>query len=280
MITPDPLELELLDNFLQRHPRTAVLTGAGISAASGIPTYRDAGGAWLGREPIRHQDFVSTVAARQRYWARSFAGWPAVAKARPNPGHEALARLESQRHISLLITQNVDRLHQRAGSQQVVDLHGRLDRVICLNCANLCHRSSIQQRLGADNPQLAGLSGTLTPDGDADVAASRLRDVKVPDCETCGGMLMPDVVFFGGTVPRSRVAHCTDAINKADALVAIGSSLQVFSGYRFCRQAVQAGKPLLIINPGRTRADELASLKLHSACAPLLQAVSGRLTTL
>lgn len=266
-----------LENFLSHHRRVVVLTGAGISASSGIPTYRDAGGHWRASAPIKHQEFLTDPARRRRYWARSVAGWPAVRDARPNLGHFALARLERAQRIELLITQNVDRLHQRAGSRRVIDLHGRLDRVRCLDCGTLRSRNSVQRLLDPTNLATTGHPRDTLPDGDASISAVQIDQLHVPGCAHCGGILMPDVVFFGGTVPRERVAACKEAVLHSDALLAVGTSLQVYSGFRFCRLAAELDKPLAIINPGTTRADSLARLKLSSDCGPLLSRVADRL---
>jgi len=187
--------------LLQSDTRLVVLTGAGISIQSGIPPYRDHGGKWLGSEPIQHQEFLDNPAKRQRYWARSAVGWPAVANAKPNEAHQILARLEQSGLISLLVTQNVDRLHQKAGHKQVIDLHGRLDRVSCLDCRAGFERSDVQVELLRLNPFLADMQAKLAPDGDAAVADKMVNRVKIPDCFRCRGVLMPDVVFFGGAVP-------------------------------------------------------------------------------
>ena len=259
-----------LHAFVRQNPRLVVLTGAGISEGSGIPTYRDGKGTWLRNDPITHQDFTGCEQKRQRYWGRSLIGWPGVRDALPNAAHHSLAALEREGHVELLITQNVDRLHQRAGSGAVVDLHGRLDRVICLDCQSFSHREVMQQRLEISNPHLTGLSADVRPDGDADLTGEQVESVIVPDCEACRGTLMPDVVFFGGSVPRDRVGLCSDAIARADAVLVIGSSLRVFSGYRFCRGAAEAGKPVAIINPGITRGDPLATLKLSYPVEALL----------
>jgi NAD-dependent SIR2 family protein deacetylase len=263
-------DLNLITRFLEAHPRLVVVTGAGISAASGIPTYRDAAGRWLRAQPIQHREFVTDERQRKRYWARSISGWPAVRDARPNRAHIALSELERQGRVELLITQNVDRLHQRAGSREVTDLHGRLDQVQCLGCACRYSRESIQQRLLGDNPHIRPGARTTLPDGDADVASHLLDGLKVPGCKNCGGILKPDVVFFGDNVPSQRVERCMAALERADALLAAGSSLQVWSGFRFCKRAAELGRPLMIINPGQTRADSLATVKVHAACGPLL----------
>jgi NAD-dependent SIR2 family protein deacetylase len=260
-----------LVDLLNAGSRLVVLTGAGLSAPSGIPTYRDDGGAWRRSDPIQHRDFVERPEARQRYWARSMAGWPAVAAARPNGGHRALAQLEAAGHVELLVTQNVDRLHQRAGHQRVIDLHGRLDRVVCLGCGDLFERSAIQEELESLNPAYRVHVAEARPDGDAEVEDRHVRDIRVPDCEDCGGTLMPDVVFFGGTVPRDRVEDVNSALQLSDGLLVVGSSLMVYSGFRFARAAHAAGKPLVIINRGRTRADDLGPTRIATDCTTALQ---------
>ncbi len=270
-------DAQRLINFLRAHPRVTALTGAGISASSGIPTYRDDQGRWLRSDPIQHQAFVSSESSRKRYWGRSAVGWPAVQRARPNEAHRALARLEAIGAVSTVITQNVDRLHQRAGSSDVIDLHGRLDRVVCLDCGTGLDREALQQRLLADNPMLQSNAATPRPDGDADIDDALVEQVTVPDCAACQGVLMPDVVFFGGSVPRQRVDRGMQAVADSDALLVIGSSLKVYSGYRFCRRADELGKPIAIINPGVTRADGLATLKLEQPCGPLLSGVLAAL---
>lgn len=259
-----------LTAFVREHPRLVILTGAGVSADSGIPTYRDASGRWLYRKPIQHRDFVRDELTRKRYWSRSVLGWPQVRDAAPNYIHEELAAFETSGSLELLITQNVDRLHQRAGSKSVIDLHGRLDRVRCLDCGAVSEREEIQTRLLALNPGERSAVGGPRPDGDSDAPEENLMRFKVPCCSRCGGVLTPDVVFFGGTIPPARVESCRTALKRADALLVIGSSLEVYSGYRFCRQARDSGKALAIINPGRTRADPIADLKISSDAASVL----------
>lgn len=270
----DTLQLDsgALADFLVDHPRLVVLTGAGISAASGIPTYRDQAGTWLPSAPIQEQAFLRDAHTRRRYWARSWYGWPLLRDAQPNAAHHALAQLEALGHIELLITQNVDGLHQRAGSARVIDLHGRVDRVRCLSCATLHERDSVQALLASSNRFPPAPASGARPDGDMEVPEDWLQQVTLPQCHRCTGELMPDVVFFGGAVPATRVMTCLDALERADALLAIGSSLVVFSGFRFCRHAHRQGKPLAIINPGVTRADALAQVRLRSEAAPLLAA--------
>lgn len=270
-------DIDTLANFLVDHPRLVVLTGAGISAASGIPTYRDQHGTWQYRSPIQEQAFLTDENTRRRYWTRSWYGWPLIRDALPNPAHHALAQLETQGRIELLITQNVDGLHQRAGSRHVIDLHGRVDRVRCLTCGAPHCRESIQDLLGTDNQWPTTAEQSPRPDGDMDVAEEISNQLILPMCPLCGGDLKPDVVFFGGAVPAASLTTCLDALERADALLAIGSSLMVFSGFRFCRRASQAGKPVAIINPGITRADELAHFKLTSLAGPLLNGTIDQL---
>ncbi|MGI9283948.1 MAG: NAD-dependent protein deacetylase [Pseudomonadales bacterium] len=265
-----PTTLSELATFAQQHPRLWVLTGAGVSTDSGIPAYRDHSGRWLRSDPIQHQDFVHNHAARQRYWARSLLGWQYVQRAQPNAAHTALAAMEKTRRISQLVTQNVDGLHQAAGSQAVIDLHGSLQRVICLQCDAKSARTDMQRRLVATNPKLSESVSRMRPDGDADVDALDLAKVTVPNCQTCDGILKPDVVFFGASVPKPRVQQALDSLTAADALLVIGSSLQVFSGYRFCKAAQQLGKPIAIINQGVTRADAIATLKIELNCGTAL----------
>ena len=267
-----------LKDFITSQGPLLVLTGAGCSLASGIPTYRDRNGAWKRTDPIQHQDFVQSEAARQRCWTRSFAGWPAVAAAEPNAAHYALASLEEAGLIKLLVTQNVDRLHQKAGQKRVVDLHGRLDQVCCLSCEATFSREAIQTTMININPHLAlSAPGTLQPDGDADVPDELINEVKIPACDHCGGILKPDVVFYGGSVKRQIVQEIYQLIDSRTikGLLVVGSSLMVFSGYRFCRRAYENGVPIAILNDGKTRADDLMLLKLEANCTDILPAVIG-----
>ncbi|HJO35966.1 MAG TPA: NAD-dependent protein deacetylase [Gammaproteobacteria bacterium] len=254
--------------WLDAQPRLFVLTGAGCSTASGIPDYRDADGVWRRGTPMAHRDFIGSAARRRRYWARSLAGWPAFAAARPNPAHGALADLERAGRIVQLVTQNVDALHQRAGSQRVIDLHGRLDRVICLDCGVRRSRHALQQALLAANPGWDAQQARILPDGD--VAVEDDAGFLVPACPHCGGILKPDVVFFGERVPPARVEAAFAALSEADAVLVVGSSLMVYSGFRFVREAIRLGKPVAAINLGRTRADDLFTLRLAADAADAL----------
>jgi len=257
-------------DFIGRHRRLFVLTGAGCSTNSGIPDYRDAHGNWKRPQPVNFQAFIGDEATRQRYWARSLIGWRRFGQARPNATHHALARLEAQGRCELLVTQNVDRLHQSAGSRQVIDLHGRLDRVRCMGCERRLPRAEFQHELGELNANWLALDAADAPDGDADLDCADFGSFRVPPCRACGGMLKPDVVFFGENVPRDVVATAQHHLAQADAMLIVGSSLMVYSGFRFVRQAAEQGIPIAAINLGRTRADDLLTLKVEAACETAL----------
>lgn len=264
-----------LGDFVLRHPRLAVLTGAGISTASGIPDYRDAAGAWKRSPPMQHQQFMGSHAARQRYWARALAGFRVLGTARPNPAHRRLAELEAMGRVSGVITQNVDGLHQRAGSRRVIDLHGRADRVRCMGCGANRMRHDLHAELARLNPGWAEVAARAAPDGDADLEAD-FSDFRVPDCSRCGrGIWKPDVVFFGDSVPRESVERAFALLADSDALLVVGSSLMVFSGFRFARAAAREGKPIACFNLGRTRADDLYALKLEAPVEASLAALCG-----
>lgn len=265
-----------LRRWLDGYRHVFVLTGAGCSTGSGIPDYRDALGGWKRTPPVNYRDFAEDPAVNARYWARSFIGWPIVSRAEPNAAHRALAGAQSVGWISRLVTQNVDGLHERAGSTEVIDLHGRIDEVVCLHCATRYARAQVQERLARENPQWAGLSAEAAPDGDADLEGSDFSRFRVPACDACGGMLKPDVVFFGENVPRTRYEQARAALEQSDALLVVGSSLMVYSGFRFARMAHEAGQPIALLNLGKTRADELASLKIEADCAVTLH---GALST-
>lgn len=260
-----------LREFLEAHARVAVLTGAGISTASGIPDYRDEAGEWKRARPVEFRPFMTDARVRQRYWARSTVGWPIISRARPNDAHRALAALEARGQVELLITQNVDGLHSAAGSHRVIDLHGRLDEVLCMSAAHRVPRAELQEQLLASNPGWAEIAGRVAPDGDVDLDGRDYDGFVVPDCPHCGGILKPDVVFFGENVPPARVAHAFEGVAKADALLVVGSSLMVYSGYRFAEAAAAARKPIAAVNLGRTRADPLLTLKVSENCEDVLR---------
>lgn len=266
-----------LADFAERHPRLFVLTGAGCSTDSGIPDYRDVNGDWKRPSPVTYQAFTGDELTRRRYWARSLVGWPTMAAARPGASHRALARLERAGRVGLLLTQNVDGLHAAAGSRRTIDLHGRIDTVRCLGCDTRMPRADLQQLLRTRNPAWAALEANAAPDGDADLDGRDFANFDVPACPLCGGMLKPDVVFFGESVPRERVAAAHAALAEADAMLVAGSSLMVYSGFRFVQAAVAAGKPVAAVNLGRTRADELLTLKVAQPVGEALTALAAQL---
>ena len=260
-----------LADFVSEVRSLAVLCGAGVSTASGIPDYRDRDGNRKHADPIQYPDFKKYIEYRQRYWARSFVGWQRFSSAAPNGAHFALAELEAAGKVERLITQNVDRLHHAAGSDNVIELHGDLSKVRCIECGNVSSRAAFQDHLQASNPGWHGEVFRYKPDGDADLAENGYREFRVPGCMGCDGIVKPDVVMFGESVPEERVSDAASAVERADALLVVGSSLMVFSGYRFARQAASLGKPIVIVNQGVTRADDLAALKVEEDCARVLE---------
>ena len=269
-------QLDQLNKLLFSKKPWLVITGAGISLSSGIPTYRDDKGQWLRSDPIQHQEFISDEQKRKRYWARSLVGWPPVANAKPSEAHHLLTDMENKGLISGVITQNVDRLHQKAGLNKVIDLHGRLDRVYCLQCNRYETRDSVQHRLLNINPHLKPLVNhsdniVKAPDGDAYVEDKVTETIKLVSCETCQGVIMPDVVFFGGSVPKHIHEETNALFLQSKGLLVLGSSLMVYSSYRFCKLAKQYAKPLVILNRGKTRADDLADLHIKQDCTLILK---------
>lgn len=250
--------------------RFGVLTGAGCSTESGIPDYRGPETRHRARNPIQYNAFLQDEAARTHYWARASVGWARVAQARPNAAHLALARMEAAGHLRGVVTQNVDRLHQAAGSRQVVELHGALAEVCCLCCGAMEPRSRMQARLLALNPEWAEYTAEIAPDGDAELTAAATSSLRVPACRVCNGPLKPNVVFFGETVPRDRVEAATRLVETAEALLVVGSSLAVYSGYRFVLQAARAQKPIALVNLGPTRGDALAQVRIEARCGEVL----------
>jgi NAD-dependent SIR2 family protein deacetylase len=272
--TPIPQQIEQgierLSTLLGRGP-VAVLSGAGLSTASGIPAYRNRHGQWRHPQPIQHQDFLRSESVRQRYWARSFAGWPRMDLAGPAPGHRALAQMQQDGIISMVVTQNVDGLHRKAGSRSVIELHGRIDRVICLTCGQHFPRASVQHWLATANPDYTAVAARAAPDGDADLPAAAAAAFRIPGCPSCKGTLKPDVVFFGDSVPRERVAAAKQSIDAARALLVVGSSLMVYSGFRLVEHARQRGLLVVAINQGVTRADHLLDSKIEADCGDVLE---------
>ena len=266
------VQSQSLASFLASTASVTVLSGAGVSTPSGIPDYRDREGNWKNANPIQYQDFKNSLQSRQRYWARSFVGWQRFSKAQPNTAHLAIAELEATGKVDTLITQNVDGLHAAAGSRRVINLHGNLSRVRCLDCNTANARSDYQQQLEVANTGWHAEVFRYKPDGDAELADHGYRDFSVPDCASCGGTVKPDVVMFGETVPKERVQSATNAVDRAESLLVVGTSLMLFSGFRFARQAEALGKPIIIVNQGRTRADDMATLKVEADCSRILPA--------
>ncbi|MGV4983291.1 Sir2 family NAD-dependent protein deacetylase [Streptomyces sp. NRAIS4] len=244
---------------------------------SGIPDYRSQGGSLSRHTPMTYQDFTASAQARRRYWARSHLGWRTFGRARPNAGHRAVAAFGRHGLLSGVITQNVDGLHQAAGSAGVVELHGSLDRVLCLSCRALSPRRELARRLEAANAGFEPVAAGINPDGDADLTDEQVGDFRVLPCTICGGVLKPDVVFFGEAVPPQRVENCRRLVREAASLLVLGSSLTVMSGLRFVRQAAQAGKPVLIVNRDATRGDRHALTRVALPLGESLTTVAGRL---
>ncbi|MFC4001876.1 NAD-dependent protein deacetylase [Prauserella oleivorans] len=255
----------------------AVLSGAGISTESGIPDYRGVTGSLRRHTPMTYQEFVAGEHARRRYWARSHLGWRTIARAAPNDGHRAVAALRAAGFVRGVITQNVDGLHQAAGTRDVVELHGSLDRVVCLSCRATSSREELDRRLRAANPHFDATATRINPDGDVDLADEHVRGFRVVPCRDCGGVLKPDVVFFGENVEPSRVEHCYDLVDAASALLVLGSSLTVMSGLRFVRRAARAGKPVAIVNLGVTRGDRYATVRVDRPLGEALTELTRRL---
>jgi NAD-dependent SIR2 family protein deacetylase len=273
-------EVDRLAAYLARHRDVLVLTGAGLSTASGIPDYRDEQGVRRGKAPVQGPEFRQSDAVRKRYWARSMVGWPTLATAAPNAGHRALAQLEADGRIASVITQNVDGLHQRAGSSRVTELHGNIHAVVCLDCHAQFSRAFVQSLLEQANSGLAGAIAHPAPDGDAHIEPDALAEFHVPHCIHCAGMLKPDVVFFGDGVPSACTEAAFASLAQADAVLVVGSSLMVFSGFRLCRMAAESGKPIAAVNRGKTRADHLLSLKIEESAELVLPAARSQLSYL
>jgi NAD-dependent deacetylase sirtuin 4 len=263
---------------LLRGRRLVVLTGAGCSTESGIPDYRGPGTRARARNPIQHREFLTRPEVRTRYWARSLLGWPRFSSARPNAAHQALATLEREGQVLGLITQNVDRLHHAAGSQRVIELHGALARVRCLDCEAMESRVEVQERLMALNPGFAERTAELRPDGDAELPVEAVRDFQVAVCTRCGGTLKPDVVFFGDNVPPPTVEAAFSLLEEGDALLVVGSSLAIYSGFRFVQRAVARHMPIGILNIGESRGDELADVRVEARAGEVLPRLALALT--
>ena len=252
-----------------------VLSGAGLSTESGIPDYRGPTGALRRSLPMTYQTFTRDPLARRRYWARSQLGWRVIARAEPNDGHRAVAVLQQRGVLSGVVTQNVDGLHQAGGADDVVELHGNLERVVCLGCFARTSRDELDVRLRAANASWEAVATAVNPDGDVALDEAAVARFEVVDCLDCGGVLKPDVVFFGENVPPAKVAHCYDLVERSRSLLVLGSSLAVMSGLRFVKRAALLGRPVAIVNQGWTRGDEHATCKLHAALGPTLTALAG-----
>ena len=267
---------EALAAFIRRYPKLWVITGAGVSTDSGIPDYRDADGQWKRPPPVQHGDFMSSFAVRQRYWARALVGFKAMREAQVSGAHRALAKLEAMGHVELLVTQNVDRLHQRAGSKKVIDLHGRADVVACMACGYQMMRHAMHSEMARMNPAFAALDARHAPDGDADLETD-FSTFNVLDCPRCKGILKPQVVYYGDVVPPARRLAAQAALQQADAVLAVGTSLMVYSGYRFCRDAHAMGLPVASLSLGVTRADGFLTHQWRAPLTPVLEYAVGRL---
>jgi NAD-dependent SIR2 family protein deacetylase len=255
-----------------------VLSGAGISTESGIPDYRGESGSLRRHTPMTYGDFVGSESGRQRYWARSHLGWRTIARSAPNDGHRAVAALQARGYLDGVITQNVDGLHQAAGARKVIELHGNLDRVVCLDCRSTSPREDLDRRLREANPVFGGQAIRINPDGDVDLAEDAVAEFQLVGCIRCASpLLKPDVVFFGENVPRPRVERCYRLIDDARALLVLGSSLTVMSGFRFVRYAAKAGKPVLIVTLGETRGDPYAAVRVNLPLGQALTDLTARL---
>lgn len=272
----DPGDLERLQAFVSRAQRLFVITGAGLSTESGIPDYRSEGVglyARTDRRPMQHAEFVRSAKSRQRYWARNFMGWPQFSSHCPNTAHLALRNWEAEGKVHWLVTQNVDALHSKAGHQRLTELHGCTHRVICLGCGDLSPREELQERFKAMNPSWAVQAGAVAPDGDVFLEDEQVLHFRVPSCQKCGGILKPEVTFFGDSVSRSTVQFVHDRLAECDALLVAGSSLQVYSAYRFMLAANERQLPVAILNIGTTRADHMAQLRVSARCGEVLPVI-------
>ncbi|MFF2149567.1 NAD-dependent protein deacetylase [Kitasatospora sp. NPDC058190] len=271
----DAVGLEALVRLLAGRG-VVVLSGAGLSTESGIPDYRGETGSRRRGSPMTYQEFTGGAAARRRYWARSHVGWRTIARAEPNAGHRAVEQLRRSGHVAAVITQNVDSLHRAAGTRAAVELHGGLHRVVCLECRRTSPREELDGRLEALNAGFRAGSARVNPDGDAELPQELVDGFQVAPCTACGGVLKPDVVFFGEAVPKPRVQRCFELVDAAQALVVLGSSLTVMSGLRFVRHAARAGTPVAIVNQGATRGDDLAVARVGLPLGAVLTEAARR----
>ncbi|MEU8346485.1 NAD-dependent protein deacetylase [Spirillospora sp. NPDC048832] len=269
-------ELRLLADLVA-DGEVVVLSGAGLSTESGIPDYRGETGRRRPAHPMTYQEFTGSEAARRRYWARGHLGWRHMAAVRPNAGHRAVAELQRRGLLAGIITQNVDGLQQAAGADGVIELHGALDRVVCLECGARSPRAALEARLRAANPGFEARAEAINPDGDAVLPDAAVEEFRLVGCERCGGPLKPDVVFFGENVPPARVRDCYALTEGAGAMLVLGSSLTVLSGYRFVRHAARHGVPVAIVNRGATRGDADALVRVDAPLGATLTALLDEL---
>ncbi|KAK7087807.1 NAD-dependent protein lipoamidase sirtuin-4, mitochondrial-like [Littorina saxatilis] len=268
-----------VEDFVSKSKRLFVLTGAGISTESGIPDYRSEGvGLYTTSKnrPVQYGDFLNFAEIRQRYWARNYVGWPRFSSFQPNEAHRVLSRWELAGKMHWLVTQNVDTLHYKARSTRVTELHGSAHRVLCLSCHHKILRNTMQEHIKALNPDWHAQSLEMAPDGDVQLTTEQVEGFKVPECQKCGGVLKPEIVFFGDNVPKHTVEYVFGRLAESDAVLIIGSSLEVYSGYRFANKAKEQGKPIAILNIGKTRADKIAQLKICARAGHVLPKVQIR----
>lgn len=265
-----------LKEFIDKHRRLCILTGAGISTESGIPDYRSAEVGLYARsnhKPVLYKEFCSSEAIRRRYWARNYVGWPRFSSLKPNITHEILKDLEYVEKVECIITQNVDNLHSKAGSKKLIELHGTAFRVMCLNCDHKICRYELQEMFKKLNPSMVATTQMIRPDGDVELSQTQVENFNVPACSTCGGILKPDIIFFGDNVPRDTVQSVKNNVENSDALLILGTTLTTFSAYRIVLQAVDANKPIAMVNIGKTRADEFVNLRVEGRCGDILSKV-------
>ncbi|CAL1673076.1 unnamed protein product [Lasius platythorax] len=265
-----------LKEFIDEHHRLCILTGAGISTESGIPDYRSAEVGLYARsnhKPVLYKEFCGSQAIRRRYWARNYVGWPRFSSLKPNITHEILKDLESVGKVGCIVTQNVDNLHSKAGSKKVIELHGTAFRVMCLNCDHKICRYELQEVFQKLNPSMVATTQMIRPDGDVELSQTQVESFNVPACNNCGGILKPDIIFFGDNVPGDTVQSVKNNVENSDALLILGTTLTTFSAYRIVLQAVDANKPIAIVNIGKTRADEFVNLRVEGRCGDILSKV-------
>ncbi|XP_056129607.1 NAD-dependent protein lipoamidase sirtuin-4, mitochondrial [Lampris incognitus] len=276
--TVDARSMQQLQAFVSRASRLFVISGAGLSTESGIPDYRSEGVglyARTDRRPMQHAEFVRSAKSRQRYWARNYVGWPLFSSHEPNSAHRVLQRWEEKGKLHWLVTQNVDALHSKAGHTRLTELHGCAHRVICLGCSTVSPRQELQRRFAALNPGWAAEVNAVAPDGDVFLEEKQVLHFRVPSCQNCGGILKPDVTFFGDVVNKTTVQLVHKRLAESDAVLVTGSSLQVYSGYRFLLAASDSKVPIAIVNIGPTRADHLAELKVSARCGEVLAVIQN-----